>query len=111
MIRGITVKLVVKTDSGERDAFNNPIETEELVEVSDVLVGQPNTDDINSSIQMYGKTIDYVLGIPKGDTHKWYDTDVIIWGDRYQIIGYPQKGIESNIPLRWGSNVKVKRYG
>jgi len=62
-------------------------------------------------VQLYGKKIEYVLGIPKGDTHNWINAKVKIFGDVFQTIGYPQTGIQENIPLKWGSNVKVERYG
>jgi hypothetical protein len=106
----MTVQLAVKTVTGY-DPFGAPIETEELIDVEDVLVGQPSTDDVTNTIQLYGKKIEYVLGIPKGDTHNWTDAEVIIWGQRFRTIGYPQTGIQENIPLRWGQNVRVERYG
>lgn len=109
-MKGTTIQLVVKTQTG-MDAFRAPIYTEELINVDDVLVGQPTTDDITDTLQLYGKKIEYVLGIPKGDTHNWTDAEVIIWGQRFRTIGYPQTGIQENIPLRWGQNVKVERYG
>lgn len=109
-MKGTTVQLVVNTVTGT-DPFGNPIESEELVDVADVLVGQPTTDDVANTIQLYGKKIAYVLGIPKGDPHNWTDAVVYIWGEPYKTIGFPQKGIQENIPLRWGSNVKVERYG
>ena len=109
-MKGTTIQLVVKTQSS-LDPFGNPIETEELVDVSDVLVGSPTTDDITNSLQLYGKKIEYVLGIPKGDNHNWVDVEVIIWGERFKTFGYPTTGEQENIPLRWGQNVKVERYG
>lgn len=109
-MKGTTIQLVVKTQSS-LDPFGNPIETEELVDVSDVLVGSPTTDDITNSLQLYGKKIEYVLGIPKGDNHNWVDAEVIIWGERFKTFGYPTTGEQENIPLRWGQNVKVERYG
>ena len=109
-MKGMTIQLVKKTQKGT-DSLGSPIYDEELVNVDDVLVGQPSTDDYNTTISLYGKTIAYVLGIPKGDTHDWTDAEVVIWGDRYRTIGYPQTGIQENIPLRWGKNVKVERYG
>lgn len=109
-MKGTTVQLVVETITSY-DPFGNPVVNEETVDVADVLVGQPTTDDITSSVQLYGKRIDYVLGIPKGDAHDWTDAKVYIWGDPYQVIGFPQTGIQENIPLRWGQNVKVQRYG
>jgi hypothetical protein len=109
-MKGTTVQLVVKTQSGT-DPFGAPIYTEELVDVPDVLVGSPTTDDVTDSLNLYGKKIEYMLGIPKGNTNNWTDTDVIIWGSRYRTFGYPITGEQANIPLRWGQNVRVERYG
>lgn len=109
-MKGTTVQLVIGTTTSY-DPIGNPIENEELVEVHDVLVGQPSTDDVTNTIQLYGKKIAYVLGIPKGDTHNWTDAKVYIWGEPFVTIGYPQTAEQANIPLRWGSTVKVERYG
>lgn len=105
-----TVQLAVKTE-GAPDPFGMPTETEELIDIPGCLVGQPSTDDIAQTMEMYGKKIAYVVGVPKGDEHSWVDTDVIIWGERFRTIGYPETGIQGNIPLKWGQNVKVERYG
>lgn len=109
-MKGMTVQLALKTVV-DHDPFGAPIEAEELVDIPDVLVGQPTTDDVTNSIQLYGKKIEYVLGIPKGDNHNWTDATVYIWGEKFRTVGYPQTGIQENIPLRWGQNVKVERYG
>lgn len=109
-MKTMTVQLAVKTE-GAPDPFGMPTETEELIDVPGCLVGQPSTDDITQTMEMYGKKIAYVVGVPKGDEHSWVDTDVIIWGERYRTIGYPETGIQGNIPLKWGQNVKVERYG
>lgn len=105
-----TVKLSVKTKVGEDD-FGNDIVTETIEDVPGVLVGSPTQDDIVNALQLYGKKVSYVLGIPKGDSHNWTDADVEIWGDKYHTIGFPVTGESENIPLRWGQNVKVERYG
>lgn len=108
-MKGTTVQLVKKTQTGS-DPFGNPVFSEELIEVNDVLVGQPSSDDVTQSIAMYGKNIAYTLGIPKGDENVWTDTEVIIFGERYKTVGFPTTGIQSNIPLRWKANIKVERY-
>ena len=110
MIKGMTVQLVIKTQTGS-DPFGNPINTEELVDIPDVLVGQPTADDMTTSISLYGKKCEYVLGIPRKDDHDWTDSDVIIRGERYRTQGYPMRGIDENVPLRWNRNIKVERYG
>lgn len=109
-MKGETVGLVVKTQTGT-DPFGHPTYSEEIVNVDDVLIGQPSADEVVSTLNLTGKTIAYTLGIPKGDTHIWTDTEVIIWGERFRTIGFPVTGIQENIPLRWGQNVKVERYG
>lgn len=109
-MKGTTVQLSVKTETSQ-DAFGAPVYTEELVDIADVLVGQPSSDEITATYSAYGKHIVYNLGIPKGDTHNWVDAEVVIWGDRFKTIGYPVTAEQENIPLRWGKVVKVERYG
>jgi len=109
-MKGMTIYLVQTTQTGT-DPFGQPIETEELIPVEDCLVGTPSTDDITDTLNLYGKKVEYVVGIPKGDSHNWTDAVVEIWGERFRTIGYPMTGIQENIPLRWGQNIKVERYG
>ena len=113
MLTGITIQLVKLTE-GDPDPIGNPTYTEETVNVDDVLVGQPTSDEITDSLQLYGKVVAYTLAIPKGDANDWTDTEVILpepFLGRYRTIGYPTAGIEENIPLRWNKKVKVERYG
>lgn len=110
---GITIQLLVRTQSGT-DALNRPTYDESWVEVSDVLVGEPSQDEITTTYSLNGKQVKYTLAIPKGDTHVWEDTEVILpepFGGKYKTIGYPTAGIEANIPLRWNKKVKLERYG
>lgn len=113
MIKGITVQLIKKTE-GDPDPIGNPTYTETKIQVNNVLVGEPTTDDITDSLQLYGKMIAYTLGIPKGDTNDWIDTEVELpapFEGKYRTFGYPTAGIEANIPLKWNKKVKVERYG
>lgn len=109
-MKGMTIYLVVKTQTGVDD-IGNPTYEETLEAVNDCLVGQPSADEVTNTLALYGKKIEYTVGIPKGDAHDWTNAEVIIWGDRFRTIGYPQTGIQENIPLRWGKNIKVERYG
>ena len=109
-MKGITIQLVKKTQTGT-DEFNRPIYSEDFIDVADCLVGQPSADDVSNVLALYGKRIAYTIGIPKGDTNDWTDAEVLVFGDRYKTIGYPETGIQANIPLRWGQNIKVERYG
>ena len=109
MIKGMTVKLLVKTQIGI-DPFNKPVYSERWIDVENVLVGQPTTDEIESERIISGKIVSYVLGIPKGDTHNWVDTEVEVFGQNFRTIGFPTQGIEANIPLKWNKKVRVEAY-
>ena len=114
MILGETVTLYeeVQTDtlpSGEAVYELTP------VEVKNVLVGEPSSDEITSSTSLYGKTMRFMLGIPKGDQHDWVNKRVD-WTDAYGFthklitFGYPITGIEKNIPTRWHMKVRCALY-
>ena len=112
-MKGTTIQLLEKVQTGV-NPVNEPIIEEHWIEVAGVLVGQPTTDDVTNTLQLYGKRVEYVLGIPKGDTHNWVDTEVILpapFTGHFRTIGYPITGEPENIPLGWGQNVKVERYG
>lgn len=108
---GIDITLISKTQVGV-SGFNTPIYEETEIIVHDVLVGQPNTDDIQTNLTAYGKKTTYTLAIPKGDTNTWENNEVILpepFGGRYKVIGNPTAGIEENIPLRWNKKVNLER--
>ena len=107
-MRGVTVTLYEKTQTGV-DGLNNPVYSVQPVQVENVLVGEPTTDDITSSISLYGKQLRYMLGLPKGDQHVWTDTEVEIWGGRYRTFGMTIQGIEANVPTPWHHKVRVER--
>lgn len=113
-MRGVTVTLYEQTQTGV-DEFGVPIYTETPVNVDDVLVGEPTTDDIATATALYQKVIRYMLGIPKGDAHDWKDKKVS-WSDAYGVMhvcktfGYPITGVEANIPTRWHMKVRCEDY-
>lgn len=115
-IKGTTVILYGETITGY-DEFGAPIKEPTEISVDNVLIGEPSTDDITTSVSMYGKKIQYMLGIPKGDTHDWVDK-VVIWTDAYGIIhkvktfGFPITGIEENLPVQipWHMKVRCEAY-
>ena len=113
MIKGTTVVLYTQTES-DPDPFGIPTYKETAVKVDNVLIAEPNTEDIASSTQLFGKVIRYMLGIPKGDTHDWMDKKVS-WTDRYgthtvKTFGFPITGIEENIPGPWHMKVRCEEY-
>ena len=113
MIRGITIQLIERTQTGT-DWGNRPVFADKETPVDNVLGGEPTTDDVTDTLNLYGKHVAYVLAIPKGDTHNWTDTKVILpepFAGTYQTIGFPTAGIDANIPGPWNKKVKVERYG
>lgn len=116
-IKGTTVILYEEVQTGI-DPYGNPIIQANPVEVENVLVGEPTTDDITTSTDLYGKVIKYILGIPKGDMHDWVNKKVE-WVDAYgtthtcKTFGFPITGIEANIPVQlpWHMKVRCEDYG
>ena len=105
-----TVLLHVKTKTGV-DEMNNPVYDDSTVEVSGVLIGQPTTEEVTSSVALYGKRLSFVLALPKGDTHDWTDTEVEFWGRKFRTYGDVVEGIEANVPTPWHRKVMVERFG
>lgn len=111
-MKGITVSLAVKTKVGT-DAFNQPVFEEIMTDVPDVLVGEPSSPDIVNALTLYGAKVAYTLGIPKGDTHNWEGTKVVLpepFAGVYHTVGVPTAGIEANVPTRWNKKVHLERY-
>lgn len=116
-LKGITITLYEETITGYDD-FGAPVVETQATTVDNVLIGEPSTDDINTSVSMYGKQISYMMAIPKGDNHDWVDK-VVEWTDAYGIthkvktFGFPITGIEANIPsqLPWHMKMRCEAYG
>lgn len=108
-LHGITIQLYEKTETG-KDAFDRPVYTETVVDVDNVLIGEPTTEDVVDTLNLTGKRLAYTLAIPKGDTHIWTDRKVGFFGETFHTIGRPTEGIEDLIPLSWNKKVKVERY-
>ena len=110
MIKGITVLLHERKQT-RRDEFNHPTFEDTLVEVENVLVAPSTSDDIISTMELYGKRAVFQLAIPKGDQHNWNDTIVEFYGQKWRTFGFAVEGIEGNIPLEWNKRVMVECYG
>lgn len=109
MIKGTPIKLLVTTQTGI-DPFHKPIFNEEWVTIDNVLIGEPNTDDVINEMNLSGKRIAYTLAIPKGDTNDWTNKQVQFFGQTFKTVGIPTQGIDENIPLLWNKKVKVYSY-
>lgn len=108
-MRGTAVVLHIKKQTGT-DAFGAPIYEDTTETVENVLIGEPQGDQVVNELQLHGKHLAYTLGIPKGDTHIWKDTEVEFFGERFRTYGDVTQGIEALVPLAWNKKVKVEHY-
>ena len=109
-MKGVTILLHVKTQTST-DEFGAPVYTDTTIPVDNVLIGEPTSDQVMQELNMHGKRLAYVLGIPKGDSNIWTDTEVEFFGEKFKTYGEPTQGIDHLIPLSWNKKVKVERYG
>lgn len=109
MIKGETVILINTINNGT-DPFGAPVEIEQELTVEDVLIGNPETEAIVGELNISGKRIAYVLGIPKDDVNDWMDKKVIIRGETYKTFGFPLTQTKENVPGKWNTQVKVEKY-
>jgi hypothetical protein len=75
-----------------------------------VLVSSPSAQEVTDTLNLTGRKIEYILGIPKGNTDEWENQIVEFFGHKFISFGIPEQGIEENIPLSWHKKVKVERY-
>lgn len=108
-IKGITITLITKEEAG-RDGFDHPIYVEKEETVENVLVSPVTATEAIDALDFEGKKAIYNIAIPKGDQHTWKDQIVEFFGDRWQVIGFPKRGIEENIPLDWNDIWQVAKY-
>lgn len=109
-MRGRTIQLYTQIQTGT-DWSNRPIYEEALVDVNDVLINSPTAEDIAQTLDLFGKHVQYVLSIPKGDENDWTNKKVFIPGyGMFRTITDVQY-MEENTPTRWNKEVKVERYG
>ena len=114
MIQGVTITIMTKTEAG-KDDFNRQLYTETAVTVENVLIGQPTTQEITETLDLYGKRVEYWLGIPKEDANDWTDIKVVLpepFAGTYRTFGFPVAGIPAHMPpLPWNKKGRVERIG
>lgn len=74
--------------------------------VDHVLVGEPS---LVTAPFGAGQIPTYTLGIPKGDAHSWTDARLSFFGREFRSVGYPEEGIEANIPTSWHKRVRAEQ--
>lgn len=107
-MRGITVMLRTEVENG-RDELNRTIYTPAEIQVDNVLVGNPSEQEITDVLNLTGRKVVYILGIPKGDANDWIDKEVTFFGETFRTIGAPIQGIDAMIPMEWNRKVRCER--
>lgn len=108
-LRGITVTLIDKRQIG-LDGFNAPVYEPIEIDVENVLISPASISATPEELNFNGKTAEYILAIPKGDTHDWENKEVIFFGERWITVGNVEQGIEAMIPLEWHKKIRCARY-
>lgn len=108
-IKGITVTLINEIESG-KDGFGKPVYTEKRESVENVLVAPASVQEMTDTLNTIGKKAVYNIAIPKEDNHVWKDQKVEFFNQVWQVIGFPQRGIDDNIPLEWNEKWMVAAY-
>ena len=109
-MKGITVTLYDEIETGT-NSFGEPVYEKTAIEVDNVLVAPASPQEVLDSDNLYGKKVEYTLGIPKEDTHNWQDRTIEFWGENWESFGIPTKGIDSLVPTKWNMKVMVMRRG
>ena len=110
MIKGITVTLHRREQTGT-DPFGNPIWTEAEPEaVEDVLVAPTTADEAAEALELWGRRAEYMLYIPKGDSHTWKGSRVSFFGQDFLVISPPEEWIAENVPGRWNRRYRAAIY-
>lgn len=109
LIKGTTITLWKKS-AVDVDAFNEPVYEWTSEQVENVLIGEPTPQERIDEMTLTGRSIDFTLGIPKGDNHDWEEQIVEFFGHKFLTYGIPEQGIEENVPGPWHKKVKCQRY-
>ena len=108
-IKGVSVTLIESSLVGQ-NPLGEPIYEESEITVENVLIAPMISEDIINQLNLTGRKAEYVLGIPKGDTHEWENKEVRFFGERWKVFGKPLQGLDHLIPLEWNKKVTVERY-
>lgn len=88
MIKGTSIELLSASD---------------IEIVDNVLIGEPAYTEINGC-----RIPTFTISVPKGDEHNWLDRQLQFFNMRFRTVGYPEQGMEENIPLCWNKKIKAE---
>lgn len=108
LIQGETVT-VIRTEK-VLDELGEPMEAgaDVMETVADVVVAPGATADLDAS-RPEGVTVAYTLGFPKTYAGELKGCAVEVRGERFRVVGDPQRYTEANTPGPWNCTVEVTR--
>lgn len=108
MMRGETVTVTWRTDTGDRDGGNNPIWAEESETVDDVLV-KPGADaNASDSTRPEGITVALTCAFPRAWAYRSLRGALVtVRGRDYQVVGDPIPVDGGMQPTRWNLLVEL----
>ena len=112
MISGATVTVITPGEATVDRLGNNVPGEPTSVDVADVLIGAPTTDDMEAA-RAEGVTLAYTLHFPKGFTASLRGCTVMLpepWANEkgYRVHGDPRPYMDTNTPTRWNRPVNVE---
>lgn len=91
------------------DELGEPMEAEAVAEsVTGVVVAPGATADLDAS-RPEGVTVAYTLCFPKTYAGELKGCAVEVRGERFRVVGDPQRYTEANTPGSWNCTVEVTR--
>lgn len=107
LIQGEAVT-VIRTEK-VLDELGEPMEAEAVAEsVTGVVVAPGATADLDAS-RPEGVTVAYTLCFPKTYAGELKGCAVEVRGERFRVVGDPQRHTEANTPGPWNLTVEVTR--
>lgn len=103
---GEIVKVITFEETG-RDAFNAPVRSPVVEEVSNVLVAPGDATDHIESMRPDGTDVRYTLYVPKTFSGELEGANVEVRGEQLHVIGKPDHFDPVNCPTDWWMVAKV----
>lgn len=111
-LKGLTVT-VLHPVPASTDPFGAPVPgTPAPEDVADVLVDNPTSTDIESTVRQYGVSCDLTLHFPKDYTGSLRGCSVELpapWSDEFEVMGDPMPYDPALVPTSYGMPVHVRR--
>lgn len=107
MIKGTQVTVKSRVQTGI-DGFNNPIYAYVFEDVENVLIQPSVRNDFTDSNRQDGDRIRYQLHFPKTFDKELRNTEILVRGTYYKVVGSPDHYMIENTPTDWWMPVEVE---